>query len=71
LEDTHCHQCGALLIQRHGYSIEKYNLTPQGGCPSCHAPVPGRWSEKFDGQIASSPFLPRKQAQLVKILSRP
>jgi len=40
LEDTHCHQCGALLIQRHGYSIEKYNLTPQGGCPSCHAPVP-------------------------------
>lgn len=71
LEDTHCHRCGELLIQRYGYSIEKYKLTPQGDCPACHAPVPGRWSKKFDGQIAASPFLPRRRAQLVKILSQP
>ena len=71
LEDTHCHRCGELLIQRYGYSIEKYKLTPQGDCPACHAPVPGRWSKKFDGQIAASPFLPRGRAQLVKILSQP
>ena len=71
LEDTHCHQCGEMLIQRYGYSIEKYNLTPQGNCPACHTPVPGRWSKKFDGQIAAAPFLPRKRAQLVKILSQP
>ena len=71
LEDTHCHQCGEMLIQRYGYSIEKYKLTPQGNCPVCHTPVPGRWSRKFDGQIAASPFLPRKRAQLVKILSQP
>jgi pyruvate formate lyase activating enzyme len=71
LEDTHCHHCGELLIQRHGYLIEKYKLTPQGDCPACHTPVPGRWSKKFDGQIAVSPFLPRKRTQLVKILSRP
>jgi pyruvate formate lyase activating enzyme len=71
LEDTHCHRCGELLIQRYGYSIEKYKLTPQGDCPACHAPLPGRWSKKFDGQIAVSPFLPRRRAQLVKILSQP
>ena len=71
LEDTHCHQCGEMLIQRYGYSIEKYKLTPQGDCPACQAPVPGRWSKKFDGQIAASPFVPRRRAQLVKILSQP
>ena len=62
LEDTHCHQCGVMLIRRYGYSIEEYNLTPQGNCPACHTPVPGRWSRKFDGQIAASPFLPRRRA---------
>jgi pyruvate formate lyase activating enzyme len=62
LEDTHCHQCGEMLIQRYGYSIEKYKLTPQGECSACHAPIPGRWSKKFDGQIAASPFRPRRRA---------
>jgi pyruvate formate lyase activating enzyme len=73
LEDTHCHACGELLIQRHGYLIRKYKLTPEGSCPSCQTPIPGRWSPSklFDGQIAASPFLPRSQSQLVKILSRP
>jgi pyruvate formate lyase activating enzyme len=61
LEDTHCHQCGEMLIQRYGYSIEKYKLTAQGDCPACHAQLPGRWSKKFDGQIAASPFLPRSR----------
>ncbi len=70
LEDTHCHHCGELLVQRYGYSIEKYRLTPEGNCPACHMPVPGRWSKKFDGQIAASPFLPRRRAQLTKILSQ-
>ncbi|MGA8539145.1 MAG: AmmeMemoRadiSam system radical SAM enzyme [Terriglobales bacterium] len=70
LEDTHCHHCGELLIQRYGYSIERYRLTPQGDCPACDTPLPGRWSKKFDGQIASRPFLPRKRAPLVKILSQ-
>ena len=71
LEDTRCHRCGELLIQRYGYLIERYKLTPEGNCPACCTPVPGRWSNKFDGQLAASPFLPRKRAQLVKILSQP
>ena len=70
LEDTHCHQCGELLIERYGYSIQQYNLTSQGHCPACHTAVPGRWSKRFDGQVADSPFLPRRRAQLVKILSQ-
>ena len=71
LEDTRCGRCGELLIQRHGYLVKKYKLSTQGDCPACHTPVPGRWPAKFDGQIAASPFLPRRQAQLIRILSQP
>jgi pyruvate formate lyase activating enzyme len=71
LEDTRCNNCGELLIQRSGYSIERYKLTPDGDCPRCHTPLPGRWSKKFDGQIAASPFRPRSRPPLVKILSEP
>lgn len=70
LEDTRCAHCGELLIQRYGYLIKKYKLTAEGVCPSCQKPVPGRWSTHFDGQLTSSPFLPRKQSRLVKILSQ-
>jgi pyruvate formate lyase activating enzyme len=67
LEDTRCHQCGELLIQRYGYSIRAYKLTPRGQCPACHTSIPGRWSGKFDGQITASPFLPHRRSQFVKI----
>ena len=58
LENTRCHHCSALLIERHGYLIRSYRLTPAGTCPDCGTPIPGRWAPAFDGQIASSPFLP-------------
>ena len=61
LEDTHCHQCGKRLIHRYGYRIREYNLTPQGSCPSCETRIPGRWAEKFDGQITAHPFLARRR----------
>ncbi len=69
-ENTRCHQCGETLIRRHGYFIEEYRLTPEGNCPSCQTPLPGRWSRQFAGQIADRPFLPRRRTQLVKILTR-
>jgi pyruvate formate lyase activating enzyme len=58
LEDTHCPGCGETLIERNGYYIRDYRITPHGCCPGCGAPVPGRWSGHFDGQIASRPFRP-------------
>jgi pyruvate formate lyase activating enzyme len=69
-ENTRCHNCGETIIRRFGYSIKEYKLTAGGSCPACHTPIPGRWSRKFDGQIAATPFLPRRGAQLVKILTR-
>ena len=58
LEDTRCHHCAAVLIERYGYLIRSYRLTPSGTCPDCGTAIPGRWSVAFDGQIAATPFLP-------------
>ena len=58
LEDTDCAACGARLVSRWGYHVRDYRVTPDGRCPDCATPLPGRWSERFDGQIASRPFLP-------------
>ncbi len=69
-ENTHCHQCGETLIRRTGYLIEEYKVTPEGTCPACRTSVPGRWSQKFNGQIATTPFLPRRHSQFVKILTQ-
>jgi len=58
LENTRCHACGVLLIERCGYLIRSYRLTPAGACPDCGTQIPGRWGAAFDGQLASTPFLP-------------
>ena len=57
-ENTHCPGCGGVVIERYGYFIENYRLTPQGACPDCGTSIPGRWAEKFGGQIADRPFIP-------------
>ncbi len=67
LEDTRCGSCGDLLIERYGYLVKKYHITADGKCPSCSAPIPGRWTQKFEGQITHRPFLPRQRSGLVTI----
>jgi len=69
-EDTRCPQCNQTLVQRHSYLIEDYRLTPQGTCPKCGTSIPGRWATRFDGQVASHPFLPRRASHLVTIFNR-
>ncbi len=64
LEHTRCVSCGETLIERQGYFIRRYGLTPNGCCPSCAAAVPGRWSAQFEGQITSRPFLPGSRSRL-------
>ena len=67
LENTHCHNCGHVLIRRYGYFIEEYRLTCDGSCPDCGTTIPGRWAERFEGQIADRPFLPGRRSKLVEI----
>jgi pyruvate formate lyase activating enzyme len=66
-EDTRCPQCHATLIERYGYFIQDYRLTPDGCCPECATAIPGRWSDRFEGQITSHPFLPRGRSVLFTI----
>ena len=43
-EHTFCHQCGVLLIERHGYLIIQDRLSRTlGRCPDCGSAVPGIW----------------------------
>jgi pyruvate formate lyase activating enzyme len=67
LEDTKCQHCGELLIKRYGYFIQDYQLTPEGSCPRCESPVPGRWASKFGGQITDRPFSPHRSSDFVTI----
>jgi pyruvate formate lyase activating enzyme len=64
LEHTRCASCNETLVARFGYQILRYRITPEGRCPSCATPVPGRWSQRFDGQIASRPFVPGSRTRL-------
>ena len=58
LEDTRCPSCGTMLVERSGYFVRGYHLTPDGGCPTCGTRVPGLWGSRFEGQITSRPFIP-------------
>jgi pyruvate formate lyase activating enzyme len=58
LENTRCPSCAELLIERMGYLVRSYRLTPDGACPSCRTKLPGRWGQRFDGQITAHPFHP-------------
>jgi pyruvate formate lyase activating enzyme len=69
-ENTRCPQCHETVIERHGYLIENYRLTPDGQCPKCATAIPGRWSPSFEGQITSRPFSPRKNELLFTIQKR-
>ena len=41
-ENTACPRCGALLIQRSGFSVLKNRLV-DGKCPDCGCAIPGLW----------------------------
>ncbi len=42
-ENTYCPECGALVIERHGFTVTSVKLD-DGKCPSCGAEVEGVWA---------------------------
>ncbi|MGD9158259.1 MAG: AmmeMemoRadiSam system radical SAM enzyme [Desulfobacteraceae bacterium] len=42
-EKTTCHNCGNLLIDRYGFSVNKNNLI-KDKCPVCKSDIPGVWN---------------------------
>jgi pyruvate formate lyase activating enzyme len=44
-EETHCPQCGAVLLRRFGFTVEERRITAEGCCPGCGLAIPGVWSK--------------------------
>jgi len=42
-ENTYCHQCQQLLIERHVFDVVKYRIK-DGCCPGCGARIPGKFA---------------------------
>jgi pyruvate formate lyase activating enzyme len=42
-DNTHCHQCGKLIIRRLGFSVLERHLV-DGQCEYCGQPIPGVWA---------------------------
>jgi len=45
LEDTHCPECGTVVIERRGLNVLA-NRLKNGSCASCEAVIPGRWADR-------------------------
>jgi pyruvate formate lyase activating enzyme len=59
LEHTFCTGCRMRLVARYGYLIQEYAITPEGTCPRCATPLPGRWDRGFMGQQTAFPIRAR------------
>jgi pyruvate formate lyase activating enzyme len=43
LENTYCHNCNELLVERVGFHVMQYRVKEGGRCPSCSSAIPGVW----------------------------
>jgi pyruvate formate lyase activating enzyme len=48
-EHTWCPDCGALLVERFGYSILQQRIGAAGDCPGCGSHIPGIWGREERG----------------------
>jgi pyruvate formate lyase activating enzyme len=44
-ENTICPDCQTTVIERLGYVIQDYRITPKGTCPNCGQKIPGVWPQ--------------------------
>jgi pyruvate formate lyase activating enzyme len=58
-EHTACPHCQAVLIERQGYIIRSYRITPAGACPKCGQPIAGIWPKQPEQVRLNSWGMPR------------
>jgi pyruvate formate lyase activating enzyme len=46
-ENTYCHGCGTLLIERHHFAVRRARLF-EGKCPKCGVDIPGRFGSSIE-----------------------
>jgi len=54
-EHTYCPHCHATLIERFGYVVLSYAITPEGTCPHCQTKIPGLWPKSASEVRLGSP----------------
>ncbi|MCI0456165.1 MAG: AmmeMemoRadiSam system radical SAM enzyme [Gemmataceae bacterium] len=47
-ENTRCPRCHATLIERYGFLVRSYRVSPEGKCPDCGTSIPGIWPASAD-----------------------
>jgi pyruvate formate lyase activating enzyme len=52
-ENTYCHSCKTLLVERYGFSILQNNLV-KGSCPKCKTKIPGVWDRESLKELRAS-----------------
>ncbi|MCC6148577.1 MAG: AmmeMemoRadiSam system radical SAM enzyme [Anaerolineaceae bacterium] len=60
LENTHCPRCFSLLIQRQGFTVQKYRITAQGACPQCGEKIAGIWTDQPESVRLDGGGIPRR-----------
>ncbi len=66
-EHTYCPGCKTPLIQRVGYVVLDYKVTPEGSCPHCQAQLPGIWPKNVNSvKVGTVNDLYRRVPKLVK-----
>jgi len=55
-EHTRCHACQATLIERRGYNLLAYRVTPEGNCPKCGVRIAGLWHTQIDDTRLINPL---------------
>jgi pyruvate formate lyase activating enzyme len=58
-ERTQCPKCQSVLVERTGYVIHSYRITPQGTCPKCSQKIAGVWSDQPERVRTGGPGMPR------------
>lgn len=53
-ENTCCPHCREKLIDRRGFLVREYRLTPNGQCPGCGTAIPGLWPANGAGRAPTS-----------------
>jgi pyruvate formate lyase activating enzyme len=57
-ENTRCPGCNENLIERSGYTIQSYQLTPEGRCLKCQLRIPGIWPNQGAAEVPTGEPLP-------------
>ncbi len=61
LENTRCHACRALLVERVRVSRPAVPSHVDGQLPGLRRSIPGRWGARYEGQVTDTPFLPGRR----------